>query len=93
MPNFHERRSEKRRKVYLRAKASGAGAKTAIDCTIHDVSRSGCKLQSSKIDSLENDLCLVISGFSEPIRGQLVWRNGNYAGIRFIRDGGDNLSL
>jgi hypothetical protein len=46
-----------------------------------------------KIDSLENDLCLVISGFSEPIRGQLVWRNGNYAGIRFIRDGGDNLSL
>ncbi len=79
--------------MYLRAKASGAGAKTAIDCTIHDVSRSGCKLQSAKIDSLENDLCLVISGFSEPIRGQLVWRNGNYAGIRFIRDGGDNLSL
>ena len=86
MPNFNERRSERRRKVYLRAKASGAGATTAIDCTIHDVSRSGCKLKSQQIDSLANDLCLAISGFSEPIRGQLVWQNGNFAGVRFIRD-------
>ncbi|MCK5088757.1 MAG: PilZ domain-containing protein [Hyphomicrobiaceae bacterium] len=56
MPNFHERRSEKRRKVYLRAKASGAGAKTAIDCTIHDVSRSGCKLQSPAILQHSNNV-------------------------------------
>lgn len=86
MPDFKDRRSERRRKVYLRAKALGAGATTAIDCTIHDVSPSGCKLKSQHIDSLANDLCLTISGFSEPIRAQLVWQNGNFAGVRFIRD-------
>ncbi len=88
MLNFREKRSERRRKIFLRAEVSGtgAGATTAIDCIIRDVSRSGCKLESEDINGLANDLCLAISGFSEPIRGQLVWQNGNFAGVRFIRD-------
>lgn len=89
MPNYEDRRSEKRRRVFLRAKATGVGGTAAIDCTIHDVSRSGCKLKSREIGSLEDDLCLAISGFAEPVRGQLVWRNGEFAGVKFIRDNAD----
>ena len=94
MLDFREKRSERRRKIFLRAKVSGtgAGATKAIDCIIRDVSRSGCKLESEDINDLANDLCLAINGFRETIRGHIVWRDGNYAGVRFIRDAADVLA-
>lgn len=85
----HERRSERRRKVFLLAKAWGVENKFEIGCTIRDVSRSGCKLESRKINLLDDNFFLAINGFTDPIRGRIVWRKGNLAGIRFIRDNGN----
>lgn len=68
------------------AKAWGIKSMLEIGCTIRDASRTGCKLESQKIDRLDDDVFLAIRGFREPIRGRIVWREGNFAGIIFMRD-------
>ena len=44
MREVAERRSERRRTVFLRAKVYGASEGQEIECAIQDASRSGCKV-------------------------------------------------
>ena len=81
-----ERRSESRRKVLLRAKASGVGETQAIDCVIQDASFSGCCLISDDVDKLPQEISLAISGFEETFIARVVWRKGDMAGVEFVRD-------
>ncbi|MGI9382677.1 MAG: PilZ domain-containing protein [Methyloligellaceae bacterium] len=84
-----ERRSANRRKVLLRAKATGVGDTQPIDCVIQDASFSGCCLVSEDVDKLPQEISLAISGFDETFIARVVWREGDMAGVEFVRDAAD----
>ena len=81
MQDMAERRSERRRSVFLRAKIFGAGVGGDFECSIQDASRSGCKIISNEIGRIPEEICLTILG--ETFQGRIVWRKADMAGVEF----------
>lgn len=85
MRDWTERRSERRRSVFLRAAIYGLiEGGEEIECAIQDASRSGCKIISDNIDRIPEMVCLTIHGLDETFAGRIVWRRENMAGVQFI---------
>lgn len=83
MRDWSERRSERRRSVFLRAKIVGLLDGHEMECAIQDTSRSGCKIISENIDELPDMVTLEICGLGETFIGKVVWRKDNMAGVQF----------
>lgn len=89
MRDWSERRSERRRSVFLRAKVVGLLDGHEMECAIQDTSRSGCKIISEKIDELPDMVTIEIHGLGETFVGNVVWRKDNMAGVEFRPRGSD----
>lgn len=83
MRDGSERRSERRRSVFLRAKIVGLLDGHEMECAIQDTSRSGCKIISDSIDEIPDMVTLEIHGLGETFAGKVVWRRRNMAGVQF----------
>lgn len=86
MSNTEERRVERRRSVFLQADVSTLDGLRIGNCSIRDTSRSGCKIISSEIDHLPDELVLSIRGLGETFVGRVTWRETDMAGIEFLND-------
>lgn len=84
MRDVSERRSERRRSVFLRAKVSWPGLAGSMECSIQDASRSGCQIMSEAIDLLPDLISLTFCGLGETFDGRIVWREGDSAGVQFF---------
>lgn len=84
MPETTERRSERRRSVFLRAKIYGVDGAQITECAIMDASASGCKIISDSIGDIPDQIVITIRGLGETFAGRLVWRNSDMAGIEFV---------
>lgn len=89
MHDGRERRSERRRSVFLRARVCGLVDGQEMDCDIQDASRAGCKIISEDIDRIPEMVSLTIRGLGETFAGRVIWRKDNMAGVQFIGGNGD----
>ncbi len=84
MRDVTERRSDRRRSVFLRAQVLWPGLADAMECSIQDASRSGCQIMSEDIDQMPARICLTFCGLGETFEGEIIWRRGNTAGVQFL---------
>lgn len=76
-------RTNDRFNVALPAIAIDSKRKYHIPCIIRDGSITGCRIISSDIDDLPDDIYLKVPDLEEIIKGHVVWRNDRAAGIQF----------
>jgi len=79
-----ERRDQRRRTVNIPASISDRMWTTSVECTIIDASKRGCKIQGSELGRLPNEITLRIQGLDLPVRGKIVWRKDDIAGVELM---------
>ena len=84
MHDMIERRSERRRRVFLRAKIYRQDGTEITECAIMDASASGCKIITEMIDEIPDEIVITFCALGETFAGRLVWRNSDMAGIEFV---------
>lgn len=76
-------RLHERKRCCLQAFVTNIYDTYQIKCTIRDVSEQGCKIVSSQIHELPEDVLVIPEGFEKPLRAKVVWRSEKMAGLRF----------
>ncbi len=84
--NFNpaERRIGERSKVAFRASVSSHLDINGLSCLVRDATQYGCRIVSSFVGDLPDDVLLTIDGVSKPIKGRIVWRKPKEAGVEFL---------
>lgn len=77
-----ERRREIRRPVWITASVCCDETQSAVKCRIVDASRSGCRLESERLDRLADVIQISIPGLDLPLNGRIVWRSKAQAGVQ-----------
>lgn len=78
-----ERRDDERKQACVHVFASDLEDAIDIKCVVRDVSSNGCRIVSTHIRELPELIQLFPEGFDKPIRGKIVWRDRNMAGVCF----------
>ena len=78
-----ERRSEERSKVLLHATVFTRSEPQGVRCGIRDASSHGCMLVSSYANEFPDKVEFHVDGIEQRLFGDVVWRQGKTAGIRF----------
>ena len=75
------RRASKRRltRAVLEARASGR----TCPVQLHDVSVTGCKIDSAALDLSRDDKIALKFADEITVRGKIAWRRGDAAGVQF----------
>lgn len=76
-------RSEERKPACIHAFVSNLEDTLVVKCVIRDVSNKGCRIVSSRIAELPEVIQLIPEGLDRPVKGVIVWRRSNMAGICF----------
>ncbi len=79
----HRPRKHNRYKVAFHTIVFDRLQQNAVRCMIRDGSISGCKIVSVKVFDLPDKVLLKIPNLDQLIRGRIVWRNKDSAGIEF----------
>ncbi|QDG79061.1 PilZ domain-containing protein [Labrenzia sp. PHM005] len=79
-----EKRKERRRPVSIAANVSASEKTKFLKCKIVDASLSGCRLHCEHLEFLSDSIILKIPGMDLPVRGCIMWRSGNYAGVKMM---------
>lgn len=58
---------------------------TERKCLVQDISESSARLSTPTDEPLSAEFTLAIDGYAAPTRVRLVWRDGNEAGVEFIK--------
>ncbi len=77
-------REHPRASAILRGVVSGLQEICGVDCAIRDVSISGCKIVTSRVPSLPEQVLLTVDGLDRPVKCKLVWRKTKTAGLKVI---------
>jgi hypothetical protein len=78
-----DRRATRRKQVALWANATWIDGGPAVRCAIRDATDKSCRIVTSHIEDLPDDITLRVDGLAKPIKGRIVWRSENAAGIEF----------
>ncbi|MGD9866646.1 MAG: hypothetical protein AB7U38_01455 [Hyphomicrobiales bacterium] len=79
-----EPRAGQPRRACLHAFASDLAESFDLKCIIRDVSLEGCTIVSSRVSDLPHIIHLTPQGFSRPLRGKIVRREGRVAVVMFV---------
>jgi hypothetical protein len=86
-----DRRDGKRSRVAMHASVSARGSIDSFDCLVRDATREGCRIVTSLVKDLPNEIWLTLQGVREPLEGRIIWRKGKQAGVEFIWDDADDI--
>jgi len=78
-----EQRTHDRVKVAIHAVVSDREQQNAIRSIIQCASICGCKIISKQVSDLPDEVLIKVSNLDQVIKGRIVWRNKNTAGIQF----------
>lgn len=81
--NQDENRSEFRRRTLKSGKIIFNDQNSVLDCTIRNLSDTGCQIIVASNANLPVDFELVITSSSERYQCQVIWRKINEAGVKF----------
>ncbi len=76
-------RKHNRYKIAFHAIVSDRQQQNAVRCMIRDGSISGCKIISRKVSDLPDKVLINVSSLNQLIKGRIIWRNKDSAGIEF----------
>ena len=76
-------RNNRRLKIAIRADVSDRAQENTVRCTICDGSTSGCKIISRHVPNLPDNILIKVPNLNRLIKGHIVWRDHNSAGIEF----------
>lgn len=79
-----EVRATDRTRAFLRALIEFNNGASKIDCVVKNISATGARIEVTAAVSLPNEFNLNIPHRNEVIRSQLVWRESNSVGVRFL---------
>ena len=77
-----ELRGTTRRRVALQGNLSDEGLSFNVPCVIRDASRNGLKVYCLLECDLPNRVLLTHEQLTVPIRAEVRWRHGKWAGLR-----------
>ena len=77
-------RLEDRKACFVHAFASDLDETLDIKCIIRDISAKGCRIISSQIHELPDEIHLTPEDFDRPLRGKIVWRRKKAAGVMLL---------
>jgi hypothetical protein len=75
----------------MRAAVSARGSIDNQDCLVRDANRTGCRIVTSLVDDLPDEIWLTLDGVRKPIEGRIIWRKGKQAGVQFVWDDADDI--
>lgn len=78
------KRGRDRVRTFLKAVIEFNNGAAKIDCTVKNISPTGARLDVTSAVSLPNEFSLSIPHRGEVLRVQLVWREKEAIGVRFI---------
>ena len=76
-------RTTNRSRVLKAAKIYRLNGKFALNVTIKDISATGCKIVCKDQMALPNDMQFLIPSDGITRAAAVIWRRGDFAGIRF----------
>ncbi|ADZ71768.1 PilZ domain-containing protein [Polymorphum gilvum] len=79
-----DKRKERRIKVIIPARVTDRSGEKRVCCVISDASKSGCRIEGEGLHALPDDILITIEAFDIPIRGRIVWRKVDCAGVRLM---------
>lgn len=79
-----ERRRAPRRRTLIPLQIHDAGRTASFAGFVANASRIGCQIEFDEMNELPDDVWLEIKGITGPIRGRVVWREKETAGIEFV---------
>lgn len=82
-----ERRKHRRKKTCISGNLINPENENSASCLINDADANGCRLYSSNLHEFPNTILLQPDGMKSPIKGEVVWRSHNMAGVRFDYSG------
>ena len=80
------KRRSTRRRAFFSGKIVHCDGSHSFDCVIRDISESGAKIEIKQSDIVPKRLFLLGSRTPTAFEAELVWRKGNLAGLRFLRE-------
>ena len=81
--NHDEHRSEFRRRTLKGGKIVFNDHKSVVDCTIRNLSATGCQIISPNLIDIPSAIELYLPSSGEKYQGEIIWRKGNEAGVKF----------
>jgi len=81
--NNDENRSEFRRRTLKSGKIIFNDQKSVLDCTIRNLSETGCQIMVSTHKDLPYAFDLNLTSSGEKYQCEVIWRKGNEAGVKF----------
>jgi hypothetical protein len=75
----------------MRASVSARGGIDSLDCLVRDATRAGCRIVTSLVQDLPDEIWLTLDGVQRPLDGRIIWRQGKQAGVEFIWDDADDI--
>lgn len=78
-----ERRTSERTRVYRDALLPIPRLKHVQACGVRDLSKNGAGLRLNGLPLLPSDFNLTVDGFHTMLDCRLVWRDGDFAGVKF----------
>ena len=83
---FLARRQEPHETALVGALVSDRADSIDMKCAIREFSMGACHISSSNIDDLPHVVRILPEGLEAPLTGKIIWRNRNFAGVRFISE-------
>ncbi|MGI9387092.1 MAG: PilZ domain-containing protein [Methyloligellaceae bacterium] len=80
-----DKRRAPRRQAGIPAHVSDRERKEGYDCVICNIAKGGCLISSASIHKLPEQVLIKITQVDNPIKGRVVWRKKDKAGIEFER--------
>jgi hypothetical protein len=79
-----DRREVGRRALFRSALLSLPGLPGAYSCGLRDMSYQGAGLRLQGLVLLPIDFSMLLRGSRSSIACRLIWRDGDYAGVKFL---------
>jgi hypothetical protein len=76
-------RANERRKVAIQVVISDREQQNTVRSVVQDASICGCRIFSKQVTNLPEDVLLRVPNLSQSIKGHIVWRSRETAGIAF----------
>ncbi len=83
MTTDENQRTTRRNRVLKAAKIYRLNGKFALDVTMKDISATGCKITCRDQMALPNDMQFLIPSDGIMRTASVIWRRGDFAGVRF----------
>ena len=78
-----EARSEFRRRTLKGGKINFNSLQSVLDCTIRDLSKTGCRIIVPSQADFPDEFELHLPGSDEKFQCQIIWRKHYEAGVKF----------